>query len=359
MSSADAGFMRMALRLAARARGTTLPNPMVGAVLVRNGRIVGRAYHSKAGLPHAEALALRQAGPAANGSTLYVTLEPCSHTGRTPPCADALVRAGVRRVLAAIVDPDPRVRGRGLRRLRSAGVSVSVGLLGEEARSLNEVFITRMEKKRPFVTLKLAASLDGRIGVARGKAQWISGDSARRWTRTLRSQNDAILVGINTVLADDPLLTGLRTPVRVVLDSRLRTPARARLFRSKAPVWIAAGAGASKSKELRLRKSGAEVLRLSGSNGRLSFPAVLKELSKRGISRLLIEGGGEVAASALEAKAVDRAVWVVAPKILGGGAVPAVAGKGSRSPERAVRLEQVTVKRLGEDLVLQGRVRYP
>lgn len=350
--------MRLALRLAAKAAGRTLPNPMVGAVITRGGRVIAGAYHSKAGRPHAETLALAKAGAAAKGGTLYVTLEPCSHTGRTPPCDEAVVRAGIRRVVTAMVDPDPRVRGRGIRRLRRAGLRVSVGLLERQARDLNGAFITRTAKERPFVTLKLAASLDGRIAAVGGEARWVSGPAARAWTRRLRSQNDAILVGVNTVLADDPRLTGRGDPVRVVLDSKLRTPRRARLFRSKTPVWLAASSGASRANEARLRKAGAEVLRFPAAGGRLNLKTVLKELARRGISRLLIEGGGEVAASALEARAVDKAVWVVAPKIFGGG-VPAVAGRGVRSPSRAVRLEKTNVRRIGEDLILEGKVRFP
>ena len=361
----DERFMRMALCLAARARGATLPNPMVGALVVRSGRVVGRARHVKAGQPHAEAIALARAGAAAKGSTLYVTLEPCSHTGRTPPCVDGILKAGVRRVVAAMVDPDPRVRGRGLRRLRARGVRTTVGVLEEEVRSLNAPFITRVSRRRPFVTVKLAASLDGRIAAAGGHSRWISGPPARRFAHRLRAENEAVLVGVKTVLADDPRLTARGGPVRrrlirVVLDSALRTPPGARLFRSAGPIWIAAGPRASLSKEARLRGAGAEVLRFPGGNGRVRFSAVLKELARRGVSRLLIEGGGEVVASALEARAVDRAVWIIAPKIFGaGGTVPAVAGKGARSPDRSVRLEGVRARRMGEDWVMEGRVRFP
>jgi len=362
--------MRMALRLAARAKGQTFPNPMVGALVVRSGRVVGQGYHRKAGGPHAEALALAQAGPAAAGSTLYLTLEPCSHTGRTPPCTEAILKSGIRRVVAAMVDPNPRVRGRGLRRLRARGVRTAVGILEPEARALNEIFIHRMSSQRPFITLKLAQSLDGRIATTAGCSRWISGSAARRWARRLRAENDAVLVGVNTVLADNPQLT-IRSRVKgggwrerlllkIVLDSKLRTPAGARILSSSGPVLIAATRSAPRSREFRLRKAGAEVIRFPSENGKVRLTAVLKKLARRGVSRLLIEGGGEVAASALEARAVDRAVWIIAPKILGGKeAVPAVGGKGVRSLNRAARLENVRVRRLGEDWVMEGKVRFP
>jgi len=361
----DVHFMRMALRLAAQPRAETLPNPMVGAVVVRSGRVVGRGTHRKTGGPHAEVLALAQAGPSARGSTLYLTLEPCSHTGRTPPCTEAILKSGIFRVVAAMVDPNPRVRGRGMRKLRARGVRTAVGILEPEARALNEVFITRVSKQRPFVTVKLAQSLDGKIATSAGKSRWISGPAARRWAHRLRAESDALLVGVRTVLADDPQLTvrsgpNRRGPIRVVLDSMLRTPPNARLFASKSPVWIAATPRASRKKELWLRRAGAEILRLPADRGRVSFRALLKALARREVSRLLIEGGGEVVASALEARAVDRAVWVIAPKILGGkNAVPAVGGKGSRSPNHAVRLEETHVRRVGEDWILEGKVRFP
>ena len=361
-SGRDLRFMRMALDLAARARGRTLPNPMVGAVVIRSGRVVGRAWHSKAGRPHAEVLALAQAGPAANGACLYVSLEPCSHTGRTPPCTEAILKAGIRRVVAAMVDPDPRVRGRGLRRLNRSGVLTAVGVLEEKARLLNEQFITRVARRRPLVTVKMAQSLDGRIAAAGGRSRWISGPAARRWGHRLRAQNDAVLVGVKTVLADNPRLTvregSCGKPVKVILDSSLRTPPGARLFASGAPVWIAARFRTSRKKEFRLREAGAEVLHFPGDRGRVRFRAVLRELARRGISRLLIEGGGEVAASALKSGAVDRIAWVIAPKIFGGGkTVPAVGDLGIRSPDRALRLEKVQVRRLGQDWLMTGEVR--
>lgn len=362
--SADERYMRLALNLAARARGRTRPNPMVGAVVVRKGRIIGRAFHHRAGGSHAEVLALRQAGRAARGATLYVSLEPCGHTGRTPPCAEAIRRAGIRRVVAAMIDPNPKNRGKGLGRLRRDGIRTSVGLLEREARRLNEVFLTWMSKGRPFVTVKVAQSLDGKIASVDGKSRWISGRPARGWVHRLRAEVDAILVGVGTVLQDDPRLTvrsggkkGAPRPIKVVLDSQLRTPATARLFDSGAPVLIAATRGASRARELKLRRAGGDVLRLPARTGRVDLRALLRQLARRGISHLLIEGGGETIASALGAGVVDRMAWVIAPKVLGGRRAPgSVGGPGFRL-NQAVSFKDLAVRRLGEDLLVMGEVR--
>ena len=358
-------YMRMALRLAARARGQTDPNPMVGAVVVRSGRIVGHGYHRKAGQPHAEVFALQEAGVAAQGATLYVSLEPCAHTGRTPPCTEAIRKAGIRNVIAAMIDPNPLTRGRGLKWLKARGIGTSVGLLEPEARSLNQGFITRMQAGRPFVTIKAAQSLDGKIATASGESRWITGPAARQWVHRLRAESDAILVGVETVLKDDPRLTvrsmhSRSAPVKIILDSSLRTPPASRLFSSGSPVWIAATSAASAQRERLLRRAGAEILRLPDRAGRVDLGALLKELARREISRLLIEGGGEVIASALQAKAVDRVIWMVAPKIIGGrDSVPVVGGKGVASLKKAILLENVAVQHVGSDLLITGDVRFP
>ena len=358
-------YMRMALRLAARARGQTDPNPMVGAVVVRAGRIVGRGYHRRAGQPHAEVFALADAGAAARGATLYVSLEPCAHTGRTPPCTEAIHKAGIRQVVAAMIDPNPLTRGRGLRWLKAHGIRTAVGILEPEARALNQAFITRMRAGRPFVTVKVAQSLDGKIATASGESRWITGPAARQWVHRLRAESDAILVGVETVLKDDPRLTvrsgrRRRTPVKIILDSSLRTPPSARLFASASPVWIATTPAASVQKERLLQQAGAEVLRLPVRFGRVDIRVLLKELARREISRLLIEGGGEVIASALQAKVVDRVIWMVAPKIIGGrDSVPVVGGKGACSLKEAIQLENFSVQRLDSDLLITGDVRFP
>lgn len=365
-SMQDERYMHQALALAARAKGATLPNPMVGALVVHRGRIVGRGFHRRAGEKHAEWLALEQAGQRARGATLYVTLEPCAHTGRTPPCVEAILRSGIARVVAAMRDPNPLNRGRGLRRLRRRGVRTRVGVLAEEAAALNEIFVTRMRKNRPFVTVKIAQSLDGKIATAAGHSRWISGSVARRWVQRLRAQADAILVGVDTVLRDNPRLTvrgrgrgKLKQPIRIVLDSKLRTPPQARLFASKAPVWIATVEGASRKAQGQLERAGAQILRMPARAGRVVFSRLMKRLAEREISHLLIEGGAEVIASAFQARAVDRLAWVIAPKIIGGRLAPGpVGGRGVRALNRAVPVESVKVTPLGGDLLITGRVRF-
>ncbi|MBI3317700.1 MAG: bifunctional diaminohydroxyphosphoribosylaminopyrimidine deaminase/5-amino-6-(5-phosphoribosylamino)uracil reductase RibD [Candidatus Omnitrophica bacterium] len=356
--------MRLALDLAARARWKTGPNPMVGAVVVRGGRVVGRGFHAKAGAPHAEVIALRQAGPLAKGATLYVSLEPCDHTGRTPPCTEAVLRSGVRRVVAAMVDPNPLTRGKGFRRLRRRGLRIRTGVLEKEARALNRVFVTRMRLKRPFVTVKVAQSLDGKIATAAGESRWISGPEAREWVHRFRDRVDAVLVGVGTVLKDDPLLTvrlkgKKKEPVRVVLDARLRTPPSAELFSSKAPLLIATTLPPSSKAAKRLARAGAEILRLPGSGGRVSLKALLSALTKREVSHLLVEGGGNVIASFFEARAVDELYWIIAPKIIGGRDAPtSVEGRGRGPLSGAVPLRNLTITSLGKDLLLRADVHW-
>lgn len=331
---------------------------MVGAVVVHQGRIVGRGYHRRAGGPHAEVEALGQAGPRARGSTLYVSLEPCAHTGRTGPCTQAILQAGVRRVVAAMRDPDPRNRGRGLRLLRAQGVQTRVGVLESEARALNQLFVTRVTQRRPFVTVKVAQSLDGKIATATGASRWISGPQARAWGHRLRSRSDAILVGVGTVLKDDPRLT--TRGKKIILDSGLRTPADARIFKSGGAVVIATTSAAPRSKEQRLRRSGATVIRFAPQGRGVPVKPLLRWLARRGVNRLLIEGGGEVIGSAFSARVVDRVAWVIAPKILGGRTAPSsVAGEGVNALQGAIRITRVKMRRLGKDLLLTGEVRTP
>lgn len=363
----DAHYMRLALELAKKAQGETWPNPMVGAVVVRSGKIVGRGFHKKAGLPHAEAIALKQAGRLSRGATLYVTLEPCAHFGRTPPCARAIYAAGIRRVVAAMTDPNPKTLRRGLRWLKGRGIQTAVGVLEEESRRINRPFITRVTLQRPFVTVKVAQSLDGKIATKSGRSQWISSPQARRWAQRLRGRMDAILVGVETILKDDPRLT-LRTskvaprtskkqPLKVVLDSKLRTPPMARIFDSRTSVLIATTRAASRSREKKLRQSGAEVMRFPTKAGKTDLRALLRELSFREVTQLLIEGGGEVVASAFSAKAVDRIAFVVAPILIGGREAPtAFEGEGIASLHQAIRLRNVEVQTLGPDLLVTADV---
>src|SRR6185369_12601402 len=264
---ADDYYMRLALRLAERAAGRTSPNPMVGAVLVRGGKVIATGYHRKAGGPHAEIAALRRAGIKARGATLYLTLEPCSHYGRTPPCVDAVIAAGVKEVVAGMTDPNPLVAGKGFRRLRQAGIRVRSGVLEKESRALNEAFNNFITRRLPFVLLKLAATLDGKIATATGSSRWVTGGEARRFVHDLRNRFDAVMVGVGTVLADDPQLTcrirGGRNPVRIILDPRLRIPLKARVLNEPGKTIVVAGESASREKQKALEKHGAEVCRFA------------------------------------------------------------------------------------------------
>ncbi|MDI6709163.1 MAG: bifunctional diaminohydroxyphosphoribosylaminopyrimidine deaminase/5-amino-6-(5-phosphoribosylamino)uracil reductase RibD [Thermoanaerobacterales bacterium] len=358
----DTEYMRMALELAARARGRTSPNPMVGAVVVHDGQIVGRGFHARAGLPHAEVEALREAGEAARGATLYVTLEPCCHHGRTGPCTEAVIASGVRRVVAGMRDPNPLVAGHGLARLREAGIEVTEGVLAEEAARLNEVFIKFITTRRPFVVVKAAVSLDGKIATHTGDARWVTSAAARSEGHRLRDTYDAILVGIGTVLADDPSLTtrlpegGGRDPVRVILDSRARTPVAARVLRqeSAAPTVIAVTELSPPERRKALEAAGAEVW-ICGSDPQVDLDLLLARLAEREITSVLVEGGSSVNASFLEAGLVDKVVWFIAPKIIGGREAPgAVGGRGPARMAEAVELERVQWRPVGEDLCCEG-----
>ncbi len=351
--------MRLALDLAEKGRGRVSPNPMVGAVLVRNRTVVGQGFHRRFGGPHAEVEALRDAGRRARGATLHVTMEPCCFCGKTGACTDALLRAGVGRVFAATLDPNPRVSGRGMACLRRAGVECRTGLLGAAARRLNEAYFCYYRQNRPFVFLKLAATLDGMLAARDGESQWITGPAARRRAQQLRCEADAVLVGAGTVLRDDPRLTcrakaGKRVR-RVVLDSRLRTGVGARLFRGRSPVLVLT-ASRDGRRAGRLRKAGAEVVRVrQARSGRLDWQAVLRVLHERQVQSLLVEGGATVAASALDAGVVDK-LWVFhAPKVLGPGRGFGLGMRPRRLGE-AVRLTGVRHEVLGPDVLTAGYV---
>ena len=340
--------MRRALALAARGLGETSPNPLVGCVVARGGRVVGEGFHAHAGGAHAEVLALGRAGARAKGATLYVTLEPCAHHGRTPPCAPLVAASGVARVVAAIRDPDPRVSGRGLRLLRAAGLRVSTGLFAREAEAQNARFLTAARRGRPFVLLKAALTLDGRIATAKGASKWITSPAQRRQARWLRRLNDAVLVGIGTVLADDPLLLPqprTRRPfARVVLDSRLRLPLTSRLVRSARsthPVLVLSGA-APGARRRALEARGVSVVRVASRRGRLDPRAVLAVLRERGVASVMIEGGSEVLGSFLAARLVDEVALFRAPLLLGGRhSRAAFGGPDPLAIRSALRLEPV------------------
>ncbi len=342
--------MARALELAARAAGRTAPNPMVGAVLAHADEVVGEGYHARAGEPHAEALALQGAGARARGATLYVTLEPCSHFGRTPPCADALIAAGVARVVAAMEDPDPRVSGRGLQRLRAAGVMVEVGPGRAAAERLNRWYTTSRRLGRPRVLYKWAATLDGAVATRTGDARWVSGEEARHEVHRLRDQLDAVLVGVGTVLADDPALTVRllpgRNPLRVVADRQARTPPAAAVL----PALVLVGVDAPAERVAALRTAGADVEVADGP------AAILAALHRRGCLGVLLEGGPHLAAAFWDAGLVDEVAVALAPRILGGG-LPPLQAAGPARMAQAVDLRDVDVRRLGGDLWVTGIVR--
>ncbi|WP_404378448.1 bifunctional diaminohydroxyphosphoribosylaminopyrimidine deaminase/5-amino-6-(5-phosphoribosylamino)uracil reductase RibD [Caenispirillum salinarum] len=352
--------MGAALALARRGLGRVWPNPTVGCVVVKDGHVVGRGFTQPGGRPHAEPLALEMAGEAARGADVYVSLEPCSHYGKTPPCADALVRAGVARVIAAAVDPDPRVSGRGLARLREAGVEVVEGVRRDEAEALNAGFFSRVRTGRPLVTLKCATTLDGRIALASGESKWITGPEARRRGHLLRCSHDAILIGSGTALADDPTLTcrlpGLEdcSPVRVVLDGSLRLPVTSALVRSAkaVPLWIVTRPGHDSERLEAFTEHGAEVLEAAcDESGALVPEAVLNVLGARGITRVLVEGGGRVAAAMLRDGCVDGLAWFRAGKVIGGDGRAAVADLALDRLAAAPDFAPVSFTRVGDDVL--------
>ena len=359
-SAKEESYLRMALRLARKAEGRTSPNPIVGAVLVRDGRIVGAGYHRFAGGDHAEIAALKRAGRKARGATLYITLEPCSHYGRTPPCTHALIAAGIKEVIAGTRDPNPLVAGRGVRQLRRADINVRVGLLEAECRALIEPFSKYITRRLPFVTLKLAATLDGKIATVSGDARWISNVESRQWVHRLRNQVDAVLVGVETVRSDDPQLTcripGGRNPWRVVLDSRLRIPISARILRQRGPgkTIVATTDGVSAAKASAIEALGAQVWRLPMRHYRVSWLPLLKKLARSGVVSVMIEGGASIAASALKEKIVDKIVFFYAPKILGGDGRVMLDALGVRRMRQSIPVKDLQVRKSGGDLIVSG-----
>ncbi|HSE95784.1 MAG TPA: bifunctional diaminohydroxyphosphoribosylaminopyrimidine deaminase/5-amino-6-(5-phosphoribosylamino)uracil reductase RibD [Methylomirabilota bacterium] len=356
--------MARALELAARGIGLTSPNPAVGAVLVRDGAVVGEGGHLRAGAPHAEVVALTEAGARARGATCYVTLEPCAHHGRTPPCADALAAAGVARVVAASADPNPRVDGRGFHRLRASGILVEVGVGEAEARALNRAFFTFMKTGRPHVTLKSAMTLDGKIAAADGTSRWVTGEAARAEAHRLRFAADAVLVGIGTVLQDDPQLTvrvpdlPAKEPLRVVADSRLRTPPDARVVTAGDPsrTLVACVGPAPAPSAAALRARGVQVLEMPADGGRVDLGALLVALAGLEVVGVLAEGGAELGAGLLDADLVDRIAFFVAPRLLGGRSAPGPIGGPGRALKAVIALTGMSRRLVGEDLLVEADV---
>lgn len=358
-SATDGVHMARALQLAAQGLYTAHPNPMVGCVIVAGDSVVGTGHHARAGEPHAEIHALAEAGERARGATVYVTLEPCAHHGRTPPCADALVAAGVRRVVAAMQDPFGEVAGRGLARLEDAGIAVETGLLAKQAAALNRGFVSRVSRGRPFVCLKVASSIDGAIAMQSGESQWITGPESRRDVQRLRARSGAILTGIGTVLADDPSLTvrdvdtGGRQPLRVVLDSRLRMPGEARML-TQPGTTLVVGAGTGDAS--RLEACGAEVRHFAGNGGQVDARRVLEDLAARGINEVLVEAGPGLSGSLVDAGLVDELVIYQAPHIMGSETRGMFRTPGWRSLEHRRALDIVDVRRVGNDTRITARI---
>lgn len=355
----DLQHMNAALALARRGLGRTWPNPAVGCVIVKDGHVVGRGWTQPGGRPHAETEALDRAGTLADGATLYTSLEPCSHHGKTPPCADAVINAGIARVVMAIEDSDPRVKGTGLARLRAAGVTVDIGTGAAEATEINAGFLMRLATGRPLVTLKLATTLDGKIAMASGESRWITGEPARRRAHLLRASHDAVMIGIGTAIADDPELTcrlpGMadRHPVRIVVDPGLRLPLTARLVMDAAKIrtWIVTRGGGDSARHDGFRAAGVELIELHGAAEGIDLVGALQALGKRGLTRVLVEGGAGLAAGLLRHDLVDRLAWFNAPAAIGAEGVDAVAGLGLEKLAEIPRFERLTVEPVGEDVL--------
>ncbi len=349
--------MREALRLGARARGRTAPNPPVGAVVTRGGRRIAGGLHMRAGTAHGEARALAKAGRRARGATLYVTLEPCAHQGRTPPCVEAVLASGVRRVVVGLRDPDPRTAGRGIARLRRAGVEVVLGVEQEACSELIRGFASRMQRGRPFTTLKLAATLDGRTATARGESRWISGPRARARVHELRRRVDAIAVGSGTVLADDPELSAriggriVRRPTRIAIDSQLRVPPDARMLAGGGALILGAASAPARRRKA-LEAAGARVVSVSARGGHLDLRAAWRALGRLGVNDLLVEGGGGLGAALLRAGLVDRFQLFLSPLLIGGDGRPLLGPLGVQRLSQALRPRRFEVRRVGEDLLV-------
>lgn len=359
--SNDQRWMNRALELARRGRGKVHPNPMVGAVLVKGNRLLAEGFHARYGESHAEVMALEHARNRTRGATLYVSLEPCAHWGKTPPCVQAVMGSGVSRVVAAMRDPFPLVAGKGFAALRKAGIKLTTGVLEAEARELNRAFITRVTQGRPYVTLKAAASLDGKIATSSGESRWITSPEARTYGHSLRVQADAIAVGSETIRRDNPELSAHgqgRNPGRIIFDSRLTLSANAKVFNSKAPTWVVTTGKAPAARRRLLEQKGISVLSVGANrDGRVDVKGALVRLSKEGITHLLVEGGGSLHASFLEAGVVDEIYWFMAPTLIGGvNAKPAIGGHGVKRLSQAWGLENIRIEQVGKDFCFHAQL---
>jgi|SRR3989344_611015 len=348
--------MEMALELALKGKGFTSPNPLVGALIVKRGKIIGKGFHKKAGEPHAEINALKEAGSRARDGILYATLEPCSHWGKTPPCTEKIVQSGVKEVVIAMKDPNPIING--YEELKLRGIKTRIGILEEEAKRINEPYTKWITTKRPFVVVKAATSLDGKIATKTGDSKYITGNQARKYVHELRSQYDAVMVGSNTVLRDSPQLTVRltkgRNPLKIVVDSKLRTPLTANIVKNEpGKLFIVTSDQASKSKIKQFQQKGVNVLAFKTKKGKVDLDEVMKELGKREISSILVEGGAELNAEAIRSKIVDKVLFFIAPKFIGEG-ITALGDLGIKKVDRSIKVKNLTYKKLGKDMLIEG-----
>lgn len=354
--------MDLAFRLARRAKAKTSPNPMVGALAVKNGRIIGRGYHKKAGEPHAEIMALEDAGRNVGGCSLYVTLEPCSHFGRTAPCVEKIIKSGVKEVIVGMTDPNPLNNGRGINILKQHNIKVKVGLLEDKLKKLNEVFIKYITAKMPFVTVKVAQSLDGKIATYQGNSKWITSDRSRIYSHRIRQNYDAIMVGVNTILRDNPQLDAWFSkshPVKIIIDSQLSTPQDANIFfKNKQVIIITLPSGLGQETENRkILNEKAKILEVREKAGQINLKAALKRLAQLEITSILVEGGGTLIGSLFDEGLVDKILFFVSPKIIGGKeAIGSVMGRGVARIDKAIKLKEVKLKRIGEDFLVEGYI---
>ncbi|MDP2939371.1 MAG: bifunctional diaminohydroxyphosphoribosylaminopyrimidine deaminase/5-amino-6-(5-phosphoribosylamino)uracil reductase RibD [Candidatus Omnitrophota bacterium] len=357
----DEYYMRIAINLALKAKGQTSPNPLVGALIVKNSRIISSGYHHKAGLPHAEIIVLNKAGKKAKGAKLYINLEPCCHFGRTAPCVYAILESGIKKVIIGTIDPNPMMNGKSIKLLQAHGVEVKAGILEKECLDINQPFIKYITKRIPYVTVKTAQSLDGRIATKTGQSKWITTEYARKYSHNLRKLYDAIVVGVNTVIKDNPLLNSTTNKrfFKVVIDRELKISTKARIFskESKAEIIIASGNRALESKKNILEKMGAKVLTFAPQKGQIPLKKLLSSLAELEISNILVEGGGETIGRFFDANLVDKVLFFIAAKIIGGKeAISSVMGEGIRKISQATQIKDWEFKKIGQDLLIEGNV---
>ena len=347
--------MRKALVLAAKAKDPR-PNPYVGAIVVKNNKIIGAGFHKKAGEAHAEVIALDKAGSDAFGATLYVTLEPCRHFGRTPPCTDKIIESGVREVIIGMTDPNPLNKGAGIKLLRNANIKVKVGVLERDARKINSAFIKYISQKMPYICVKVGSSLDGKIATRNFDSQWITGPAARNFAHKLRGKFDAVMVGVNTLIRDNPKLSGTSKNIKIIVDTHLKTLLKSRIF-SAGKIIIVTAKKIIDNKAARLIKKGAQIVSISAKGGRVNLRVMMKKLAALEISKILVEGGGELVGSLFDEKLVDEVKFFIAPKIIGGRcAISSVMGEGVSRIDKAIKLRDVRIRRLGKDFLVEGEV---